>query len=433
MNQPRWVLILLATALMGSCIPERESSQRELRAFEITNLDDVAYPDNPDIGFRSKDYQADFFSEGKMEASSRPFVWSFSFFTRESDSILLQELDLAELIPTIPNHVKSSPYLSYIACVNQEWNRNQVRFEPSEFSSTLPQVSRVDLARNCLNAYLWEIILYVKENGQNLPFAHGWFEFPHDLYAQLFETKNQTPFAKYKKPLEDWVDPQNEAVDMGLLRRIVDTLDISFEDLSDHMYPLTGARRKKFKEIVYPESFSTMRDLQSDSSLFATFSIPGYYNRQNPRKTELGRIHHLEEIRLFKVHTPTSEKPLTEIRLQFEHKATKERTFLTIGGIDLDQFPVLAESEANQGWKNSMGIGNHTFYESYQENISHHAQTSAYYAMLTDTDGNWLDSHQIGIDGPLFHFTDEGRKNLHLWLLSFERHALVGHYSIRII
>jgi len=46
-----------------------------------------------------------------------------------------------------------------------------------------------------------------------------------------------------------------------------------------------------------------------------------------------------------------------------------------------------------------------------------------------DDEGKWLDSHEIGIDGPLLHLSEDG-ETLHVWLLSFERHALVGHYSL---
>ena len=52
------------------------------------------------------------------------------------------------------------------------------------------------------------------------------------------------------------------------------------------MYPLAGAREKKFKEIIYPQSFKNMRDLQTDSALFATFTPPGFYNKKDPRATD---------------------------------------------------------------------------------------------------------------------------------------------------
>lgn len=428
------VLSLIIAAFLTSCGPDAQqpvhSPKFETRSFAIKNLSDQDYPDNPDIGFRSKGYHEDLFEEGRIAKNAEHFHWDFSFLTKESDTILLKDVDVSELIPTIPDDVKSNEYLSYISCVNQEWNRNQVKFIDNEFLATLPGIVRVDLARNCLNAYLWEVILYIEEEGQVLPYSHGWFDFPHDLYAQLFEEKNDIPFTKYKEPLENWIDPESKGVDLSLLREVIDTLEMDVHDRSDNMYPLKAARKKKFKEIIYPETFSTMRDLQSDSTLFATFTPPGFYNRKDPRTTELGRIHELQSAELYQTEKESSGKSLHELQLSFSHKDNESTTTLVVGGIDFDEIPVLEESEANKGWKNSMGIGNHSFYESYEKHIATKAQDSPYYGLILDEDGKWLDSHKVGIDGPIFHFSDQEKSVLHLWILSFERHALVGHYEI---
>ncbi len=430
-------LNILLFALIGFFLSSCGSSDNHSRhlndendySFEIENLSDENYPDNPDIGFRSENYHEDLFGHGKIIKASGDFNWNFTFLTKSSDSIELKNIDISELIPTIPEHVKSNQYLSYLSCVNQEWNRNQIRFNKSEFTSNMPSIVRVDLARNCLNAYLWEIIVYVSEKGTVLPYSHGWFSFPVDLYAELFESKNSIPFAVYQKPLEDWIDPESEEIELGTLRKVIDSVEIDFRDLSNTMYPVKAARKKKYKEIIRPASFRTMKDLQSDSTQFATFSPPGFYDKRNPRKTELGRIHTLQDIQIFEVKTPPSEEILHELVLKFTNR-DGITTSLVFGGLNLSEFPVLDESECNEAWKNSMGIGNHTFYESYQDHIGRSTQHSSYYALILDQDGKWLDSHKIGIDGPIFHYTDEQRKRLHLWLLSFERHALVGHYAI---
>jgi hypothetical protein len=438
MNKLIFISILLLTVTLTCCTSENNQSiqapENETISFEIKNLNDQNYPDNPDIGYRSESYHQDFFEKGIINNTSSPFHWSFSFLTKESDTILLKNVDVSELIPTIPENIKSDEYLSYISCVNQEWNRNQVSFNTGEFLTTITtsKIVRVDLARNCLNAYLWEVILYVEEDGKVLPCAHGWFDFPHKMYAQLFEKKNNIPFAKYKEPLESWIDPVSKKVNLNLLRKVVDTIEVDFRNKSDEMYPLKAAREKKYKEIIYPDTFLTMRDLQSDSTLFATFSPPGFYNKKDPRKTELGRINDLQNIAMYKVESKLTDKPLYEIQLTFLHKTNGAKTTLIIGGVNLDDFPILRESEANQGWKNSMGIGNHSFYESYKTHIATKSTTSPYYALILDEQGKWLDSHKVGIDGPIFHFSDEQKNTLHLWILSFERHALVGHYQLKI-
>jgi len=41
-----------------------------------------------------------------------------------------------------------------------------------------------------------------------------------------------------------------------------------------------------------------------------------------------------------------------------------------------------------------------------------------------------LDSHYVGIDGPLLHWDKNDPTKLHVWVLSFERHALIAHYVL---
>jgi len=422
------VLTVMTCLLLGACENTTHTSSEDVGgAFDIKNLTDEEYPDNPDIGFRASDYQFEYFDRGQVLEEENRFT--FEFFAAE-DTIILEEISLAEYIPTIPQHLREDEYLSKLALVNQEWNRNQVRFEGEEFEATNAAVVRVDLARNCLNAYLWEIIVYIREDGKEVPFAHGWFDFPKELYHELFQEKNKVDFAKYESVLVDWVDPANKEVDRDLLRTVVDTLGIQYSDESDAMYPIAKARKKKFKEIIYPDTFETMRDLQSDSTLFATFSPPGYYNKEDPRKTELGRLYQLQNVRGYRIRTNNGQEGLYEIELTYTDQSKKRTTSLVLGGLDLDNLPKLPPSEANSGWKSSMGFGNHPFYETYQEHIACKMAANPYYAYFTDENHKWLDSHRIGVDGPLMHWDAEGK--LDLWLLSFERHALVGHYVLEI-
>ncbi len=430
-NKSLFISFLLIITCIGCKNNTKQSDNSTIRTFKVKNLSDQEYPDNPDIGFRADNYQNQYFDKGTITPKKNPFVVDLNFTAKNGDHIELHELNISEFIPSIPHHIKADEYLSYISCINQEWNRNQVRFNSSEFNSNQPIITRVDIARNCLNAYLWEIIIYTNEKGKQLPYAHGWFDFPHHYYAALFEQKNGVSFEKFRIGMENWTDPKSKIVDLEKLRKRESEVGIIFQDLSDEMYPKTGAREKKFKEIIVPQQFSTMRDLQDDTSLFATFTPPGFYNRKDPRKTELGRIYTLKNISINKLtQKEKTTKNTYEIHLEFLHKNNSQTTQLIIGGIRFDDIPKLSPKNANKGWKSSMGIGNHTFYESYSQHLNTPSTESSYYALLLDANNKWLDSHKIGIDGPLLHFDDQQPNQLHLWLLSFERHALVGHYSI---
>ena len=51
-------------------------------------------------------------------------------------------------------------------------------------------------------------------------------------------------------------------------------------------------------------------------------------------------------------------------------------------------------------------------------------------AMFVNEKGEWINSHNLGVDGPLM-FLDKGdERQMHLYLLSFERHAFVGHFVV---
>ncbi len=426
----RYILILLPLFAFFSC--ENPPTEKEVQTanigfypLEIKELDDKQYPDNPDIGFRDENYDFNYFVAGKLVEEKSGY--SFKFVSKKGDSIIVDKLNIEDFIPAIPDNLKEDKYLKHICAINQEWNRNQVHLLAGEFKSSDQKVARVDIARNCLNSYLWEVILYTNKEGKMLPMAHGWFNFPQNLYKTLFKKVNNESFDAYHAELEDWIDPKSKEINKSLLRQNAKEIAINYTDQSDAMYPLEGARKKKFKEIIYPESFQTMRDLQNDSTLFATFTPPGFYNRADPRVTELGRLFKLENIQLLAI-----SDSLNEIEMTFKDRKNDRETHLVIGGIDMNIFPKLSVEKANKGWKNSMGFGNHPFYESHEEHIHWKCQKSPYYAYFSDETGKWLDSHKIGVDGPIFHWDTDTEGQLHIWLLSFERHALVGHYTIKL-
>ena len=425
------LIALIFTSCENSTTNDRVVNKTNDHRFEVKGLTDEEYPDNPDIGFMANGYMHHYIKYGKI-SSSREGRYELTFYS-DRDSISLNNLDLLEFMPSLPSHLREDEYLKQVAVINQEYNRNQVNFSPDYFQTTNPSITRVDVARNCLASYLWEVIIYTDENGKELPLSHGWFNFPKQLYADLFLEKNGESFEQHSPYLEDWVDLENKPVNFSLLRRIVDTISISFEDKSDKMYPLAGARKKKYKEIVHPPSFQVMNDLQSDSTLFATFSPPGFYNRADPRKTQLGRFVYLESVQVYQTITPNSADSLFEIEMIFSENPGNGITKFYLGGLELATMPILDESDANKGWKNSMGFSNHTFYETYEEHINWSSGSNPYYAFLTDGQNNWLDSHLIGIDGPVLFWDKTNSSRLHLWLLSFERHAFVGHYIIDFI
>lgn len=429
---------ILSLIVFCSCVTNKSQNladkEDEVYAAELTELSDIDYPDNPDIMVRHEKYVSTVMNEIQFVKKPEGFDLVISPTVQGDDTVKMNGIQLMEFIPTIPEYAKEDDYLSLISVVNQEWNRNQVkwvgkeleRVSPNSFTVQGEEITRIDLARNCLNSYLWELFFYAEVEGKDKVFYHGWFDFPEDLYQALFYERNNDDFGKYAKYMEDWRDPENRELDLEKIRPLISENIAPFINKSDTMYPLKGERKKKQIAIIYPELVTKMSDFHTDSALFATFSQPGFYNRKDPRTTELGRFAELNNVRYRKTG---SEDVFDELRFEFARENGEVTQFI-FGGIKFEDLPVLSEEEANSGSQFSMGIGNHPFYEDCIAHETLCSKNNPYFGVLLDENNIWLDSHKIGIDGPLLHVDESNPNLIHVWLLSFERHALVGHYVV---
>jgi hypothetical protein len=401
----------------------------------IKELTDTEYPNNPDIAIKSRLDRK--FSHNKIEitrTSQEYFTLVILPENNESDTVIFADIKLLEWIPSVPTFAKEDSYLEQIGIINQEWNRMQVNFKNEQFiikgkNLESKKLTRVDLARNCINAYLWELIFYTKENGKSKPCYHGWFDFPKDLYANLFEEKNNISYEDYREQLENWIDPESKEINLGVLRNIESSTLNDFKNYNASLFPLQGERKKKKMNIMVPNEQKSINNFLTDSTLFATFSAPGFYNQLEPRKTQLQR---LANITSTIVNKTTSKNEIQnkglELVLNFQNET--DTTKFIIGGLNIKNIPTLSVKDVNKGYQMPMGIGNHSFYTNYAQIETSNSLQSPYYAFLLDQNNNWLDSHTIGIDGPMLHFDDKNPNLLHIWILSFERHCFVGHYTI---
>ena len=435
----KYAIASLVFLTMYGCTSKQDSEEKTSYSAQIREMKDNEYPDNPDISIRhALDGQFSHTEVHIQKTVNGSFDFVFLPGNFESDTLIIPAVNVMEYMPSAPEWIKGDKDLTYLAIVNQEWNRQQVKFLEGQFllkgkskESTL--IKRVDLARNCLNAYLWEIIGYAeKEDGSLAPAYHGWFNFPKDLYAQLFEKRNDLKYSEYQASLEEWVDPVNRMVDFEELRDEIDEEVLAFQNLNDRLYPLTGERKKKSRNIIYPKNATSINDFLNDSTQFATFSIPGYYNTKDPRATQLSRIANLRSAKLLKVESLNSKgQLLSELELVFQNEGSDDQLIFTIGGIDFDKIDSLTIDTHQKGYQMPMGISNHSFYETYDQMLKNTSYENPFYALLTDEKGYFVDSHAVGIDGPLL-WIDKNSGLLHLMILSFERHAFVGHYAFQL-
>lgn len=435
-----YLIVFVTCLVLSSCDTSVvKQSNNELKnvisewVSPLVELDDSEYPDNPDIGrSHSKILEIKLDSIRFVQTSDSTF--SITMLTENGhDTVTFAPLSLMEFIPTIQNRFKSNDYLSHISVVNQEWNRNQVRFDEDHFSATtneLEKITRIDIARNCLNTYLWEVAAYAVENDKSKGYYHGWFSFPKELFADLFEQRNGQEFKKYAASLEGWVDPENQKIALSELREVLSEKEVKFTNHNNEEYLKIGERDKKYQNIIYPRNTTRIQDFLTDSTLFATFTPPGFYNTKDPRVTYLSRLASPDKIISRTVLAKgLSNDSLLEVEVTFNIADSVKLTQLILSGINLKEIPVLSGIEVNKGWQSSMGFGNHTFYETYEHAQHCKVSTNPYFAYLMDENGNWMDSHKVGIDGPLLYLDEKNKNLLHVLILSFERHAIVGHYS----
>ena len=367
------IYLLFFSALILGCSTgandEHSAEALDSNIAVLIELSDEEYQDNPDISIRHDKYVATQMETIEFVENGDVFDLVIIPASVNDDTVRMNGIHLMEFIPTVPECAKDDKYMALISVVNQEWNRNQVKWVGEDLMNILPQeyivngekITRIDLARNCLNSYLWELFFYADVDGKDKVFYHGWFDFPKELYKQLFEQRNGETFDQYAEYMEDWKDPHNEALHLELIRKEVYSESVPFTNHSDEMYPLEGERKKKAIDVIYPETYTKMSDFHTDSSLFATFSQPGFYNRADPRKTELGRLQNLNEV-TYRWTGSSEMESFDELCFTFTRNNGEETQFI-FGGLNFDDLPALTSEEANSGAAFSMGIGNHPFYE----------------------------------------------------------------------
>lgn len=408
----------------------------------VTELTDEQYPDNPDIGFRSKNYGKPSHNQVSIKRlENGNFSFTFLPGNELSDSIVLGEVDVTAYMPSTPEWVKEDDYLTYIGVINQEWNRQQVRYDNGKGLWSVmgegydsKNLTRIDLARNCLNSGLWEIIAF-EDNGKGgtTPYYHGWFLFPMDLYESLFNEVSGLDWADYQAGMVDWEEPVRKTINFDYLRKVKKEIAVEVTSLNGQYYPLTGAREKKEKNILKPRKHEKIQDFLTDETLYSTFSPPGFYNTDDPRQTFLSLLADFKGAKVREVENVSAEydSTLLEIELSFSNLEGTKNTNVFFGGIDTKLIPTLSLEQNNSGYKMPMGIANHAFYETYERMLNNPVSANPYYAVVTDNDGLWFDSHALGIDGPLIFWDSQNEKMLHVLIMSFERHSFVGHFTIQ--
>ncbi|MBI1833194.1 MAG: TVP38/TMEM64 family protein [Planctomycetes bacterium] len=354
--------------------------------------------------------------------------------------VAFRNVDVSLMTPGLPEWTKSDPGLRRIALTDRQWNRQQVRFDPAS-----PQVEieggdgfekkrlfSAELAKNCLNAGLWEILLFVEEDGKKALYYHGWFTFPLGHYKGIFEHNTGLAYWQHWHYLEHWVDPAGIALGMDDLRTVQRERAVDVTDLVDEPIFAAGEQRGKTRIMLAPnvirwKDFSDGRKIR-----FATFLPPGRYSVNHPWKNEFWRLERLDKAIWRDIRSPAGKLHLHELEFVFESSKLAGQCRFLIGGVNLAELPKLAPVDYPKGLYMPMGIGIPPFAQSYADLQKHPPHRSPFYCLMLDEADRWINHHEVAVDGPVAHRDRDDPERLHVYLLSYERHTLLKHLIVRL-
>ena len=353
-------------------------------------------------------------------------------------TVIFRDIDVSLMTPGEPDWTKSNPELERIALTDRQWNRQQVSFrrESPHIEVTggngfeTENLCEAKLAKNCLNAGLWEIMLTVSEHGGKACYYHGWFTFPLGHYKRLFEHNTGTSYWKHWYKLEHWSDPVGTPVQLGGLRAVTREREVAARFATDEPVILAGEQVRK-RRTVDAENILTWSDFYDGRKVqFATFTPPGRYDVHRPWKNEFGRLSCFVGAVLRDIRSPARSDSLQELELIFQNRQTHELSRFIVSGFDMASLPQLPPACYPEGLYMPMGIGVPPFFQSYDELVQNPPHESPYFCVLLDSNDRWINHHEVAIDGPVMHRDENDPTILHVYLLSYERHCLIGHFIV---
>ena len=356
----------------------------------------------------------------------------------KSAKIVFKKVDVGLMTPSVPNWVKDNKALTRIALTDRQWNRQQVSFKPGNRHLQViggdgveQKLYQAHLAKNCLNAGLWEVLLYVQENHKKRLIYQGWFTFPLGYYKTVFEENTGFSYWPHAHYLEHWFTPESVQVDLEKLRRVVKTYPLVLTQDMDEKIAVGGEQINKKKNIISNNKIKTFKDYMKKDVSFSTFSPPGVYQKNKPWTHEYWRINHPVAAVLNTIKSPAKKKKaFQEVVITYSDDKPNQNddSYFYVSGFDLSHLPRLDPKHYAEGTLFLMGIGTPPLKQSYAALSKHLPSKSPVFSVFLNEKGEWINHHEGAIDGVIL-FVDKDKSNrLHMYLVSYERHAVVAHY-----
>jgi hypothetical protein len=431
--------ILALSFLAAACAYLPGYSTAETMTIPIKEFSTADYPEDP----AGKSVQSGRYADRQLQLIKKDathFDFIFEPLNAHTATVIIKNVDVSLMTPNTPDWIRGDDNLVLIGLTDRQWNRQQVSFKRDGGHVEVmggngfeqANLYSAELAKNCLNAGLWEVLLFTQENGQKSLYYQGWFTFPMGYYKALFEANTGLSYWKYWHRLAHWFNPAGTTITVEKLRTVKENRPIHAEFLADEPIFAYGEQQRKMRTLI-AKNLLTWKDFYNDANTirFASFVPPGLYKVSKPWSNEYWRLSRFVKADLRDIEAPAAST-LQELELTFESTKTGEVSRLLVSGFDLNALPQLAVNDYPKGLYMPMGIGIPPFYQSYEDLEQHPPFKNPYFSVLLDAHNRWINHHEVAVDGVALHRDKDNAHLLHLYLLSYERHTLIAHFQITV-
>ena len=336
------------------------------------------------------------------------------------DSLALDGADLALQVPRVPKLARGNEPLTRLALIQREFNRNEVH-------NMVADGRDFSIANNCLERGLWEVKVAKPIDGKTTTLFHAWFTFPEDEYARLFRQVNPgIDYAAFSPLFTKYPGVGGFALSLDSLRRVraerdLGELDVHSSSSLDRLPEQAG--KVKHIRTAALDTYADVSRAERQPITLAKFNAPGLYDPNEAMKFDLQWLGKPTKIVWRDVEgRDGSSFPEIEIRYANGYR-------ILAADPELARLPARNETPKNESevLRFVCGIGTPVIHATADERTGELKTDRPRYLMILDGAGNHIDNHLTGVDG-LYAWRDS-KNRLHLWLVSYERIALVAHLS----
>jgi hypothetical protein len=300
----------------------------------------------------------------------------------------------------------------------------------NEVHNNLPDGTDFSIANNCLERGLWEVKLARARDGKTVTVFHAWLTFPKDEYGRLFREANGIDYEPFDGVLAAYPGVGGFVLSLDALRKVksekaLAALDVHPADAVDRLPEQKNKTRLLKTEVATYGDFARP---DKQPITMAKFNVPGLYDPAETMRFDLAWLARPSRILWREAESPRAAGPFREVEVDFENGYRVLLADAKLAGLPARSDAPAVESDV---LKLVCGIGTPIIHASAAERAAELAEDRPRYLMILDAKGNHVDNHLTGVDG-VYAWRDAGDPGrLHLWFVSYERIALVAHFSAR--